>query len=65
MAEYKVEVSRLLSQLNLVDIFLQKGILNKIPSLDFKHVSLDSDIKSSADYVMRIRTTMRAEHSLH
>lgn len=56
MAEYKVEVSRLLSQLNLVDIFLQKGILNKIPSLDFKHVSLDSDIKSSADYVNKLLT---------
>lgn len=56
MAEYKVEVSRLLSQLHLADIFLHKGLLNKIPSLDFKHVSLDSDIKSSTDYVNKLTT---------
>lgn len=56
MAMYRIEVSRLLSQLNLADIFIEKGVTNKIKSLDFKHVSLDSDIKSSADYVNRLIT---------
>ena len=56
MSEYKVEVSRLLSQLRLADIFLHEGLLNKIPSLDFKHLSPDSDIKSSTDYVNKLTT---------
>ncbi len=54
MTEYRLEVSRLLSQLHLADIFLGEGLLNKIPSLDFKHVSLDPEIKTANDYVDKL-----------
>ena len=56
MAMYRAEVSRILSQLSLADIFLEKGVINKIKSLDFKYISLDSDIKTSIDYVNRLIT---------
>lgn len=56
MAMYRTEVSRLLSQLNLAEIFLEKRVTNKINSLDFKYVSLDSEIKTSTDYVNKLIT---------
>ncbi len=56
MAMYRIEVSRLLSQLNLAEIFLEKRVTNKINSLDFKHISLDSEIKTSTDYVNKLIT---------
>ena len=56
MAMYRTEVSRLLSQLNLAEIFLKKRVTNKISSLDFKYVSLDSEIKTSTDYVNKLIT---------
>ncbi len=54
MADDRSRVSTLLSQLHLADIFLGKGLLNKIPSLDFKYVSHDPDIKSADDYVNKL-----------
>jgi hypothetical protein len=54
MGESKLKVSLLLSQLNLADIFLKECSLNKILSLDFKHVTLDSEIKTPIDYVQKL-----------
>ena len=51
MVEYRKEVRRKLKQLNLVNIFLGKGMLNKIQSLDFKKISINPKIKVASDYV--------------
>jgi len=51
MAEDKKEVRAQLLELNLSDIFLHPGVLNKITSLDFKKVALNPEIKSPADFV--------------
>ena len=51
MAEDKKEVRAQLLELNLSDIFLHPGVLNKITSLDFKKVALNPEIKSPSDFV--------------
>lgn len=51
MAKYRQEVREQLSQLKLVNIFLEKGMLNKIQSLDFKKVSMNPEIKAASDYI--------------
>ena len=51
MAEDKKEVRAQLLELNLSDIFLHPGVLNKITSLDFKKVELNPEIKSPSDFV--------------
>jgi hypothetical protein len=50
----KLKVSLLLSQLNLADIFLKDCSLNKILSLDFKHATPGSEIKTPIDYVHKL-----------
>lgn len=51
MAEDRKEVRSQLLELNLSDIFIHPGVLNKIASLDFKKVALNPEIKSASDFV--------------
>ncbi|GAB4165309.1 MAG: hypothetical protein Tsb006_4810 [Rickettsiaceae bacterium] len=51
LAADRQEVKNRLLDLDLADIFIQPGVLNKITSLDFKKVSLGPDIKSASDFV--------------
>jgi len=51
MAQEKKEVRVQLLELNLADIFINPGVLNKITSLDFKKVALNQEVKSATDFV--------------
>ncbi len=51
MAEERKGVKVQLLELNLSDIFIHPGVLNKITSLDFKKVALNPEIKSASDFV--------------
>ncbi len=54
MAEDRKEVRAQLLELNLSDIFIHPGVLNKITSLDFKKVALNPEIKSASDFVQAL-----------
>ncbi|MDP5082696.1 MAG: hypothetical protein NWP61_00455 [Rickettsiaceae bacterium] len=54
MAKYRSEVKEQFQQLNFIEIFLGKGVLNKITSLDFKKLAIGYDIKFASDYVQII-----------
>jgi hypothetical protein len=54
MAKLRLEVKAILSTFDLSIIFLEKGVLNKITSLDFKHASLDSNLQTTNDYIEKL-----------
>ncbi|PCJ24344.1 MAG: hypothetical protein COA94_07425 [Rickettsiales bacterium] len=51
MDEYQKEVKAQLLELNLIDIFQSKGVINEIHSLNFSKVAMNSSIKLPSDYI--------------